>query len=203
MIDFGTAKRLGQRLCVVVLVFLAQTAVAVEGKKARGEFGLMIGSLGGMTVEVTSKHDGSRGYDIETKAGFSAGLFFEQKLLGPVWAGMSIDYYEVRGDQLFFRDESPRTLGLALRFSGRLRSAGGSWVFRPGVASGVVLLGQVEYLKTSQHVMIKPFVEAVYRVSPKVGLVGELGIFNTVWGANDDYNILAGPTTLLRFGILL
>lgn len=187
----------------LVLSVLCTSATAVEGKKARGEFGLMVGSLGGMTVELTSKDDDSRGSDLETESGFSGGLFFEQKALGPIWMGMSLDYYEVRGKMLSFLDESPRTLGLALRVSGRLRSNNGLWVFRPGVASGVILLGQVGYLKTSQHVMIKPFVETVYRVSPKVGLVEEISIFSTVWGANDDYNILAGPTTLIRFGVVM
>jgi hypothetical protein len=193
----------GWYLLLVALVCFANTAIAVEGKKARGEFGVVIGSLGGMTVEVTSKDDGSRGSDIETESGFSGGIFFEQKALGPIWMGMTLDYYEVRGKMLSFLDESPKTLGLALRVSGRLRSNNGLWVFRPGIASGVVLLGQVGYLKTSQHVMIKPFVETVYRVSPKVGLVGEISVFSTVWGANDDYNILAGPTTLIRFGIVM
>jgi hypothetical protein len=184
-------------------VLLISCAVAVEGKKARGEFGLMVGSLGGMEVETTSKEDDSRGWDVETAAGFSAGIFFEQKLVGPVWTGVSIDYYEIRGEGEHHFDDNPRTLGLALRLSGRLRSTGGSWIFRPGVASGAVLIGDVDYLTTSQHIMVKPFVEVVYRASPKVGLVGELGIFSTVWGANDDYNIHTGPTTLLRFGVLL
>ena len=60
----------------------------------------------------------------------------------------------------------------------------------------------MEKLAREQLGMVKPG-ETVYRLSPKVGLVGEIGIFSTVWGGNDEFNVLAGPTTLLRVGLVM
>jgi hypothetical protein len=191
-------------LCLLAFVLLSvPNAQAMEGKKAKGEFGIMVGFLGGMTVKFEDKECGVFSGSMETDAGISAGLFFEQKVFGPVFAGVTIDYYKVQNELTEFYGGSPRSLGLALRISGHMQSDNGLWVFRPGVASGVTLLGQIGYVKTSQHVTIKPFIEAVYRASPKVGLIAEIGIFSSVWGGNDCYDIEAGPTTLIRFGVLL
>ncbi len=192
---------------LLTLVFgpllIAPNALGASGKKAKGEFGIMIGSLGDMDIKLTSKDSGNSAGDLEIDGGLSVGIFFEQKSFLGLWLGASIDYYQIDSRLDALSDDDPKTLGLALRISGRVRSADGRWILRPGISSGAVMLGEVGYLKTSQHVSIKPFIEVVHQASPKVGLAGEISIFSTVWGANDDYTILAGPTLLIRFGLVM
>jgi hypothetical protein len=185
------------------VALLAPNLLGATGKRAKGEFGLMVGFLDGMTIKFGSKGSDPLPWHVESDAGIAGGIFFDQKAFRTIWAGMSIDYYRVRKDTDLFENPSAGALNLALRLSLRLRSADGKWVIRPGVATGVALLGEVFAMTTTQHWTLKPFVEVVYYVSPKVGLITEMGVFNTLQGGNDDVDITSGPAVTIRFGLLL
>ena len=188
---------------LILAVITVSSAMAAEGKKAKGEFGMMIGFLDGMTIKFGPKDSDPLPWHVESDAGITGGIFFDQKVFRPIWAGMSIDYYQVRKDIGFYENPSAGALNLALRLSLRSRSADGKWVIRPGVASGVALLGEVFSMSTTQHWTLKPFVEIVYYVSPKVGLITEMGVFSTLQGGNDDVDITTGPSVTIRFGLLM
>jgi len=188
---------------LVGMMLIAPNVMGATGKRARGEYGIMLGRVSGTTFDMVTTDSLESESHGHTDASFTGGIFFEQRLFRAVWAGMSIDFHQFyQNFGTVFRLKST-VLNLSARVSYHHRSRDGKWSVRPGVASGVALARKIYTVNPSQFITLKPFVETVYQVSPKVGLILELGVFSTVWGGNDEYDITIRPTVFTRFGLLM
>lgn len=185
----------------LALLLVCSRAAAVEGKKARGEFGVMLGYLGGMTIETHAKDTAYSDGSIDSDMGLSAGVSFDQHLYRSFWAGLTIDLFQVR-KEIWVVGISARALNPSLRLSFHLQQAGSHLSFRPGVACGVALLEEVLDYKASQYVTLRPFLQTVCHLTSQTGLLIETSMFQTLQGGNNDYDIDAGPSFGLRIGLL-
>ena len=185
----------------ISLLMLSGYAAANEGKKATGEFGVMIGFLDGMTINAYAKDSTNSDGSIDSDMGLSGGISFDQAVYRSFWAGLTIDVFQVR-KEIAFLEVSARTLNPALRLSFHIRSAGSNWSVRPGIACGVALLEEVSGYKASQYVTLRPFLQTVCYLTPETGFLIEASVFQTLQGGNDDFDIDAGPSFGLRVGLL-
>jgi len=197
----GTKCKCACYLLLMVSICFADTTIAVEGKKARGEFGVMIGFLDGMEIDAHAKDSAYSDGSIDSDMGLSCGVSLDQGLYRSLWVGLTIDLFLVRKD-IWVVQYSARALNPSLRLSLHLRQAGSRWSFRPGVACGVALVEEILSYKASQYVTLRPFLQTVYHITPQTGLLIEGCIFTTLQGGNNDYDIEAGPSFGARIGLL-
>lgn len=188
-------------MVLVALVLIAPSILGATGKRAKGEFGFLVGRAAGTTFDMVTTDSTARESSGRTDPALTAGIFFEQRLYRGVWAGMNIDYHQFHQDLWGDFDLKSSVLNLSFRLSYHHRSSDRKWSVRPGVASGVALVQKVYTVNASQYITLKPFVETVYQVTPKIGLILELGVFSSVWGGNDEYDITIRPTLFTRFGL--
>lgn len=199
-----TTFRLVPVLMIVALMAVPQAVLAKSEKrtgKAKGEFGILIGSIPSMDIELTRKGSNISS-SFETDGDLSGGLFFEQRTYAGLWAGLSLDVHRISKDFYNDKSENEMGLGLALRLSTRFVDQRGRWILKPGIASGVAMFPEVYNVQSSQYWTLIPFVEVVHMATPKLGILGQVSMLNTLMGGNSDYDISVGPGVLVRLGLV-
>ena len=79
---------------LVGMMLIAPNVLGATGKKAKGEYGIMLGRVSGTTFDMVTTDSLENKSHGHTAAAISTGITFEQKLFRAVWMGMSIDFHE-------------------------------------------------------------------------------------------------------------
>jgi hypothetical protein len=199
MIDFRTTGKFGLRLFVVALVCFAQTAVAVEGKKARGEFGIKFGHLGSGTDEYQLKSGTSDKDSVKTQSSYSGGAFLSQSVWGGLHGAIAFDLHYLRGE--FGGGETALDVAGGVKYI--LADKSKTLSVRPAVLVGFGILPDIWSFKSSQYVTLKMVVEVAFHTEKGTGLLIEVGSLRTISGADSRYDIKAKSMMLLRVGLIL
>jgi len=199
MMNCGLRRTCRWYLLLVVLTCFASTAIAVEGKKALGEFGIKFGHLGGGTVEYHLK-SGATGKDsIKTESSYSGGAFLSQSIWGGLHGTMTFDLHYFRGE--FGGGETALDVAGGLKY--KLADKSRMLSVRPAVLLGFGILPDIWAFKSSQQVTLKMVIEVAFHTEKGTGLLIEIGSLQTLSGSDGKYDIKANSMMLLRGGLIL
>jgi hypothetical protein len=186
-------------LLLVALVCLANTAIAVEGKKARGEFGIKFGHLGSGTVEYELKSGTSHKDSVKTESSYSGGAFISQSIWGGLHGAITFDLHYFRGELGGGETALDVAGGLKYKLSDNSRMLS----VRPAMLVGFGVLPDIWSFKSSQYVTLKMVVEVAFHTEKGTGLLIEIGSLRTLSGSDGKYDIKAKSMMLLRGGLIL
>lgn len=183
---------------LIGLMVLGASAVAVEGKKRDGEFGLKFGHLGGGTVEYQLKYGSAVKDTVETSSSYSGGAFISQSVWKDLHGTVTFDFHYLRRE--FGGGETALDMAGGLKY--KLSDKSGAMSVRPEVLVGFAVLPEIWSFKSSQYVTLKMLVEVAFRTEKGNGLLIELGSLRTLSGGDSKYDIRANSMMLLRGGVI-
>jgi hypothetical protein len=135
--------------------------------------------------------------EFDTDMGISIGGFLDYKLAEKITGGLSFDF-----GTLGVYEESTSLLDLGVTLKAILPVGKSNIVIRPGAGFGYGTVAKIgEYVESSNYLMLKGLVEAVFATSGELSFLGEIQILGGTSGGNDEYSMAFGPGFLIRGGI--
>jgi len=187
-------------MTATIVLWVSSSAMASDYEFGESYTGFKFGLVGSGRVEL-------RRFDIDQRAGMSAGFFFDLPFGSRLHYSFAADLLKMswRGQRNSFRwDESEWLLDLSVNLKGNLFSANSPIGLRPGLGVGVAILGKMETtgVAGSSYVTVKTFTELVFMSSSDlVGLI-EGGVWYAPSGGDSNSDLTIGPLLMLRAGVM-
>jgi hypothetical protein len=187
-------------VAATIVLCAVSSAPASDYEFGESYTGLKFGLIGSGSVDL-------RSYNIDQRAGMSAGFFFDQPFGSRLHYSFSGDLMKMswRGKRQTYRwDESEWLLDLSVNLKGNLFSSNSPVGLRPGLGVGVAVLGKMEEagVAGSSYITVKAFTELVFTSSGDLTGLIEAGIWYAPSGGDANSDLTIGPLLLLRAGVM-
>lgn len=177
-------------LILVVLLLNFGIAVGSDVRNTPMVYGLKAG-----LVSPGTWYAGDFSYDPDM--GYSLGGFLDYKLGDKITGGL---YVDVDGINVYETSSTLYDIGITIKAI--LYSQTSTFTFKPGIGIGYGALGKVDYYASTNYMMLRGFVDVVYSTSSSISWLGEIGLWGSPNGGNDDFEAYFDTGFMVRGGIV-
>jgi len=187
-------------LCFLLMIDLVSAENLIRsgfGPKHRTQVGFKAGIITQTDFNSVPKVDSLKESIDRTKVGLSFQLSFDAPV-GP-WLLTSLSF-GVHDIQVVAKRFMMLDIGIALKYP--IYKEANKLAWRPTIGIGWGYLGDGEFLDQSSFTTGKIGLEGVFYSNRRYAYTGEMMLYGSLSGGNDDYRVTFGPTFLLRLGVL-
>lgn len=167
------------------------------GKKHRPYFGLKAGIINQTFFRVVGKSPEFVTEDMRTRVGFTGELFFDIPTNEWMMVSVAVDMNDIHVDAT-----RTQMLDLSLSFKFPFYKEFSNVAWRPTFGVGYGYLGEVDLLEKSSYTTLRAGVELVFYSQQRYAYLGEVLVYSSPWGENDEHKISFGPVVLIRLGVI-
>ncbi len=136
-------------------------------------------------------------FEYDPDAGFTLGGFLDHKLGQKILGGGSLDFHRINA-----YETSGMLMDFGITIKALIYSETSNMTFRPWIGISYGSLGKMDIYASSQYMILKGGVEAVFSTSGGTSWLGEIGLWGAPDGGNDDFEAYFGTGIILRGGIV-
>lgn len=173
-----------------VLLIDLNSSFAADVRNASSIYGLKAGIVSPGTWFVGD-------FEYDPDMGYSLGGFLDYKLGPKITGGGYIDVHRISA-----YETSNSLFDLGVTIKAIIYSQTSSFTFKPGIGIGYGTLGKMDIYASTTYMVLKGYVDIVYSTPGSVSWLGEIGLWGSPNGGNDDFEAYFGTGLILRGGIV-